>query len=300
MIYITINSCMGAAGGGANTFAWNMAEYLESHGIPVSRHILTASAAIVIADKASLPTLLVSKLLGCFIIHRLDEHFGDPKAPPGREEKHRKIRLINKLADITVYQSEFVRDNLQPHLKAKSFTVIRNGGNPKIFHDDGKERRFVGHVTNSVGWKKRLDLLERAIESHPDETFLLAGNHAKSDIDFRRFPNVRLEGPVGKDRLAELYRQMKCLYFPSENDPCPNTVVEAILSGVPVCYNPEGGSKELAGDFCGRPLSNFDELLACWRDLRLNCAKRDDLHFNKVAAAYLNLLPAKTRNRLHK
>lgn len=298
MIYISIKSNKGASGGGANTFAWNFKNFLDKKKVPFSKNMLFAKAAIVIADRINYPLLWLSKKLGCFIIHRLDEHFSE-NDPPARIEKHKRIIKINKLADVTVYQSEFVKDNVQPHLNAKNFVVIRNGGNPELFFDDYEtERKYIGHVTNSVGDKKRLDLLAKTIEKHKDETFLLVGNHPKSEIGFDRFSNVIMTGPMNKNNLAEKYRQMKCLYFPSENDPCPNTIIESILSGTPVCYNPMGGSVELAGEDCGRPLERFDELLKMWPNLRKNCAKRNDLYFDNVATAYMDLLPESVKNRI--
>ena len=82
---------------------------------------------------------------------------------------------------------------------------------------------------------------------------------------------------------------MKCLFFPSERDPCPNTVVEAILSGVPVCYNSEGGTREIVKD-CGLPLDRFDELLRERDSFHGNCKFRSDLNFESVAEKYLDIL----------
>ena len=77
------------------------------------------------------------------------------------------------------------------------------------------------------------------------------------------------------------------MYFPSEKDPCPNTVIEAILSGVPVCYNSVGGTVELVRN-CGEPLDNADKLLANLEQYRNRCFDREDLYFEKVFEKYLN------------
>ena len=43
--------------------------------------------------------------------------------------------------------------------------------------------------------------------------------------------------------------------FPSKNEACPNTVVEALGAGVPVIYHPSGGTIELCeGDSYGTRL----------------------------------------------
>ena len=81
---------------------------------------------------------------------------------------------------------------------------------------------------------------------------------------------------------------MKFIYFPSENDPCPNTVIEALLSGVPVCYNSKGGTVEIVKE-CGVPLNDFKVMMSNWRHYREKTIKRDDLKFDIVAEQYLNL-----------
>ncbi|MBN2483467.1 MAG: glycosyltransferase family 4 protein [Candidatus Omnitrophica bacterium] len=288
-IYISIRPHSHAHGGGANTFAWNFVNYLIKKDIPINWNLLTAEKALIIADKVNTFLLRIAKKTGCHIVHRLDEHI-TPDESIQRKRKHARIFRVNRLTDITVFQSEFVKNNVLPYLNPSRHEVIINGGDPDIFYDrKSDDRRFVGHVTNSVGDKKRLDLLEKAIITYPKEQFLLVGNHAKSVIPFSKYENVTIAGPFPRQQLALYYQQMKCLYFPSENDPCPNTVVEAILSGVPVCYNLLGGTVEVVRD-CGLSLEQFDVLLGQTAEFRQRCRLRKDLYFDAVAERYVSLL----------
>ncbi|MSR77613.1 MAG: glycosyltransferase family 1 protein [Candidatus Omnitrophica bacterium] len=287
-IYISRKPDLTGRGGGANTFSYNLHQYLRRESIFFTPYLLLADKAIVIAFQASLWELWLAKKKGCFIIHRLDEHFVENEEE-GRRRRHEKIKRINAFADVTVFQSEFVKNNVLPYLKTKRWCIIRNGGDPKVFYDDQKsEREYVGHVTNSVADKKRLDLLERAILKFPHEKFLLVGSHKDSSIHFEKYPNVTLTGRVDREAIASCYRKMKCLYFPSENDPCPNTAVEAVLSSVPVCYNPAGGTVEVVKN-CGLPLEQFETLLREWPVYRQKCLSRSDLYFESVAEQYLSL-----------
>ncbi|MCG3771315.1 MAG: hypothetical protein JW384_02498 [Nitrosomonadaceae bacterium] len=143
-----------------------------------------------------------------------------------------------------------------------------------------------------MGWgidgKKRLDLLYEFICRHSEQQFLLVGRHQEHALNFKALPNVSLAGAVGHWRLPGYYRKMKMLYFPSERDPCPNTVVEAILSGVPVCYSPEGGgSVELTRD-CGVPLECVESMLPVLPTYRDRCLRRDDLSFESVFQQYMD------------
>ena len=285
-LYISISAYAGSSGGGANTFAWNFSRYLNRKRITTTNSLIRASHAIIIANKVNKVALKIAKARGCFILHRLDEEFetGVPMKP-----KHEEILQINKLANVTVFQSVFVKENVHPHVKSKNWEIIINGADSKVFPFHSTTGPFVGHITNSVGWKKRLDILDEIISRYPQERFLLVGNHRKYFNDFSRHHNVTLVEPVSKTELSEYHQQMKCLFFPSERDPCPNTVVEAILSGVPVCYNSNGGTKEIVKN-CGLPLEQFDDLLEKCSSFHEKCANRQDLYFDSVAEKYLELL----------
>jgi glycosyltransferase involved in cell wall biosynthesis len=51
-----------------------------------------------------------------------------------------------------------------------------------------------------------------------------------------------------------------CHYFlhPAIKDPCPNSIFEAICSGMPVIYNPAPGSSTEIVGACGIPLDEDD------------------------------------------
>jgi glycosyltransferase involved in cell wall biosynthesis len=285
-VYISIRGADHSTAGGSNTFAWNMSRYLIKKNIPLASSILNASHAIVIADKVNLTVLKIAKTMGCFILHRLDEDFVSPDA---LTLKHQKIIKINAYADTTIFQSNFVKDNLLQYLHPNNWSVIINGADPHIFKFHNQLGTYLGNITNSVGEKKRLDLLNQTIINYPDQSFLLIGNHHKTNVNLLKHPNVTAVGHVPKTELPQYHQRMKCLYFPSQRDPCPNTVVEAVISGVPVCYHPDGGTKEIVQD-CGLPLERFDELLANLPLFHERCKNRQDLYFESVASNYMDQL----------
>ena len=201
--------------------------------------------AIVIAHKVDEESLSRAKSNGCFIIHRLDEHV-EEREESNRRRKHELIKQINQLADVTVYQSEFVFRNMHPYLSCpENNKIILNGGNQAEFYPAEAPGSYIGHVTWGIGQKKRLDLLYSFARQYVNQQFLLVGNQENSEYDFKNMPNVRCVGPVRRNRLLKYLHRMRWIYFPSENDPCPNTVVEGLLAGLPVCYNNKGGTKEL-------------------------------------------------------
>lgn len=249
-----------------------------------------ADAAIVIAGRGvTEEELSLASTRGCFIVHRIDEHFG-AFDDPDRRRKHEKIAALNRYASLTVYQSEFVRKSAETYLQARNSCVIYNGADPDRFYLHRRPGKDIGHVTWSLLEKKGLAEVRNEIVARPTESFRLVGVHSKAHSVGLNFelPNAVLRGERTHSRMPAEYRKMKVLYFPSRFDPCPNTVIEAILSGVPVCYHDSGGTPELVRD-CGEPLERFDYLLNNLETYRQRCARRADLAFPRVIEQYRDL-----------
>ncbi len=276
-------------GGGANTFANNFVNWVRDNRdkYVLVKNIFKADKAIVLANKAEISSVSKAREKGCFIIHRLDEYF-EQNESEYRREKHQSIIDLNKFADVTVYQSRFVCDNVQPYLQTQRYVIIINGPDPKLFYPAKQSGEYIGHVSWSSDERKRYNLLYNLIEHNPRERFLLIGRHNKTLFPFEKFENVILAGAVNRNRIRDYYHKMKMLFLPSEKDPCPNTAVEAILCGVPVCYNPDAGTKEIVRD-CGVPLDRFREILDDTEFFRNRCLSRKDLCFDPVAGKYMSL-----------
>lgn len=274
-------------GGGANSFVWNFVAWARRYRHRVVSDPRGADRAIVIAHWSEAERLEEAHRKGCRIVHRIDEYF--QKEESGyRKEKHERIRSLNRHADVTVFQSEFVRKNALPFLQPRRHVVIRNGAEPRLFHPGRRAGSCVGHVTWSADPRKGLDTLYRKIRETPEETFLLVGRHAESAEDFGGLPNAIIRGARTRRQMAREYRKMKVLYFPSQDEPCPNIPIEAVLSGVPVCFHDSGGTPEIIRN-CGLPLDRFDELIRDPAKYRNRCLDRADLHFDAVARRYIEV-----------
>jgi hypothetical protein len=272
-------------GGGSNTFTNLFTQYAKKHNYKIVKKLKNSDIGIIIANLGDEKEIEKAKERGCYIIHRLDEYFEKCESGHLIKDKHKKILRLNKFADITVFQSQFVFENVYPILKPENYKVIYNGGDPDVFRAGDQKREYIGHVSWGVGAKKRLDLLHKFIVENPQEKFLLVGRHRESDFNFN-LPNVTLAGKITRDKLPHYFQKMKFLYFPSERDPCPNTVIESILSVVPVCYNAIGGSIELTKD-CGEPLERVNQLRDNLESYRKNCLSRSDLNFENVFNQYI-------------
>lgn len=274
------------SGGGSNSFAWNFTTWAKKNGHTLVSDIRKAERAIVIAHFAEASDLMEARSQGCYIIHRIDEYF-EKNEDEYRRRKHEKIIALNKCADITVFQSRFIYNNAYSFLRPQRYAIIYNGADRDNFRPGWRPGRFIGHVTWGVHNRKKLDILYQKILDTPQEQFLLVGRHQESGYNFQ-LPNVVLRGTKNRRQICKEYRKMKLLFFPSEDEPCPNIPIEAILSGVPVCYNDSGGTPEIVQG-CGEPIAKYDVLFNNIEQYSERCLKRQDLDFERVAEEYMTI-----------
>lgn len=62
---------------------------------------------------------------------------------------------------------------------------------------------------------------------------------------------VEFTGAYTQEQAPEIYRGADAYVMTKHNDPCPNTVLEALASGLPILYSDSGGVPELAGTEAG-------------------------------------------------
>ncbi len=182
------------------------------------------------------------------------------------ERMNLQLSFIRRwLADEIVYQSNFTRDwwnTVYGSLRKPSY-VIYNGVDTDIFSPKGKgnpptdfirllvvEGSFKGgherDLFNAVEAANRLSArLDRKVE------LLVAGNapqEMRSQVVCSHKATVRWMGLVPHKDIPELDRSAHLL-FPAEiNAACPNSVVEALASGLPVVSYATGSLPELIGE----------------------------------------------------
>jgi len=87
----------------------------------------------------------------------------------------------------------------------------------------------------------------RAIEALPSITMTIAGSGAHRPELERLAGELRIEravrfaGQLGREEVAELYRNASALLNPSRVDNMPNSVLEAMASGIPIVSTRAGG-----------------------------------------------------------
>lgn len=172
------------------------------------------------------------------------------------------VHFLNN-ADFVIFQSEYQRSFFKKAgYKGRNNVVIHNGADSQFVNNSphpvlGNKIRIISSIA-SGRWLKKLDLL--ASLSQQSNTEVLHAGLWPDDIPKK---NVTLLGMMDKSQLIELYRTAHYFAHPAVKDVCPNSIFEAICSGLPVLYNPGIGSSSEIVMKCGLPLDekNLDRLI---------------------------------------
>jgi len=203
------------------------------------------------------------KSAACPVIHRIDGPVALYRSDgSGKEQDEECFAINSKYATVTVFQSNWsLRQNLSLGYKPVGPIVISNAADPEIFHSQGRIKfsrdRKIRLI--SVSWSDNLGKgapiyksLENLLDwSRYDYTFV--GNSLVS------FNNIRQIAPVTSLELAEILRNHDIFITASRNDPCSNSLLEALTCSLPSIYLNSGGHQELVKEG-GLPFNEVEEV----------------------------------------
>jgi glycosyltransferase involved in cell wall biosynthesis len=160
---------------------------------------------------------------------------------------------LNRFADLTIFQSRFCLESFKTYgYSGSNHAVIHNGVDQGLFNTknkecwDGRRKLKILSCIWSRNRKKGYETIAKlsqldSVESH------FVGNWPK-EIDPQR---VKLMKPLTQDQLALEYQKHDIFLHPAENDPCSNSVLEALSCGLPVLYKNSGGTPEMVTEKYG-------------------------------------------------
>lgn len=274
--------------GGMYTFVWNFRRYMDRHGILYTNNlddvydVLFVNSWVVPYEtiwqvKRSRPEVCVAQ--------RVDGSARDYGRYDDADEKQARVNL---LTDLTIFQSHYSK-----YSSTQKYRVIHQDGpviyNPvdiDLFTPNGPRldlpsgRIRVANASWSTNRKKGTWQIDRLARENPDVDFVLCGRYDEIALQ----PNIHMLGHLDRQEMAIALRSCDLFLNLSENDPCPNVVLEALASGLPVLYKNSGGVPELVGD-CGLSieLSSFrasiEQVLGHQLDLSARARQRAVKHF---------------------
>ena len=295
-------------GGGGFRFLSAFKCYLRDHGFKVTESVLERYEVLFLNSWQTSSVMLLAALLRnpvARVVHRIDGSAQDY----GRDSQSDRIQAqVNRVADVTIFQSAYCRFSTR-----EKFKVI--GGDGPIIHNPvdldtflpvGQRRdlpegvRIASCTWSTNAMKGSSDIYEVA-RLNPNVQFILCGRYP----DAPELPNLHRLGVLSTKELAATYRSCHAFLTFARNEACPNVVLEALASGLPVLYYPSGSAPEVVGE-CGLPvqIKNFRQQLKRIMDdrLELACAAREraETLFNPdyVFERYLDvILTAKIRTQ---
>lgn len=182
-------------------------------------------------------------------------------------------RWASQAADAVIFEAPRIGDFLEQNIgiRPERLSMIPNGVNLEIYHPaepgwEGRERirrelwdeedvTIVGAVMSLLPKKNPFLLVDsaaRVLERHPRARFFIAGDGPlRGEVESR----IREKGIEGRFRLLgirrdipEIFRAIDMLALCSDREGCPNVVLEAMASGLPVVATYAGGTDQLVLD----------------------------------------------------
>lgn len=191
--------------------------------------------------------------------------------PQGWQRENERMAVVHGKADYVFYQSEFCRHCAERFLGPRTgrSEILFNGVDTTHFvpaqerHVD--RRRFTFLVTGKFGGSTAYRLtsslagLAVARKGGLDVDMVIAGIMETPVEDQVRSQTaalglesvVRFLGPYSGAQAPAIYQAADAYLMTKYNDPCPNAVLEAMSSGLPVLYSASGGVPEQVGPDAG-------------------------------------------------
>jgi hypothetical protein len=238
--------------GGANQFLKGLRHFLISKSI-YTESLWKADVVIVNCSPDSLLKLswrliLLNLLSKKYIVVRIDGPISIIRNGDLWADKL-FIQFCNHMADFVIYQSNWSKQkliNLEETLRCKPSKVILNSPDPKLFFpsekfllNDSKLRCVISSWSSNR--KKGFDIY-RALDEHLDHDDMDVFFIGNTPIAFR---NIKSLGTMSSKELGAFLRTCHVYITASADDPCSNSLIEAIETGlVPLALN-SGGHPEI-------------------------------------------------------
>ena len=235
--------------GGGHQFLRALVGNAKARGLRIENNTVsrTTRACLFNSFNFSERRLLWTKRSSVLYVHRVD---GPIDVYRGRDDGvDRRIHAISqRFADKTIFQSHYsLEKHLELGMKFRDPIVILNAADPQIFHSRGR---------SVFSRERKIRLIAASWSDNANKgapTYQWLDEH----LDWSRFEftfvgrtqavfkNIRVIPPVDSIRMAELFREHDIYITASRNDPCSNSLIEALACGLPAVYLQSGGHPEI-------------------------------------------------------
>jgi glycosyltransferase involved in cell wall biosynthesis len=240
--------------GGPATFMRNLRDYLDKNNFPYANTYKKADG-IFFPIEFNLIALNAIKKRGGRIIQRLDGIWYPEKHGSAYDKKNRQVRKIYRnYTDYVIFQSKYSRRQcfaMLGEIHEDAYSLILNGVNTSIFYPTDNVRnngKFRMITTGSFRDEEMIAPIIEALDNIKNYDFELNVVGPIKNPNLNRFLDrdyIKCHGPVNLRQVAEMLRNCDIYIFSHLNPPCPNSVLEAIATGLPVVSFDSGAMREL-------------------------------------------------------
>lgn len=252
--------------GGTSIFAMKFKKGLEEKGHEVFFEFQRDYDILFVIIQCNPIYLFHAKIHKKKIIHRLDGVYYWSVAKWKYPLLNLAPKLIHKyFSDFSVYQSRYSKycaDKFLGTRKDEKFSIIYNGVDTDLFSPDGDKIENIRDNDNqkifiTVSKFRREDQLIpiiKALEIYKNKynnnfKLLIIGDFSRKAVDipqnFSKFTYLDFIGKINNSDLPKYERSADVFLFTHLNPPCPNNILEAMSSGLPICGIDDGAMSEL-------------------------------------------------------
>jgi len=241
-------------GGGSKKFLDHFSEYLNQHEC---WDIVEENADVVFFNSWSQKPLealeIMKKNPYALITHRVD----GSATLYGREDNSDEIQSqISSYADLTIFQSIFSKKctqerNIIRHDGPVVYNPVEVNENARVKPWSTEQKLKVVVLSHSNNRKKGIWRLPDIARTFQDIEIHLIGPF-KNII--KQMDNLFVHGALEREGVASYLAKNHVYLSLTEDDTCPNVILEAMAAGLPIAYLNSGGVPELVGP-CGRAVT---------------------------------------------
>ena len=296
--------------GGGNQFLKALRKYFIQNGV-YSEHVENADVILFNSHhKLSKLIKFKRKYPKKIFIHRID-------GPVFLIRKDNMIldKLIysinEKIADASIFQSKWSKQkNQELGIKSNTFeTIILNAPNPEIFNTTGKTPFYL---------KGKIKIIATSWASNKNKGFETY-KFLDENLDFSKyemtfcgntpvaFKNIKHIKALPSKKLADVLKKHDIYITASKNDPCSNSLIEAMHCGLPAIGFHDGGHPEIIGSG-GLTFKNNEQIFELLKKIEKNynhfqnninlpdMDKTGALYFNFIQKVYSDIKETKKLN----
>lgn len=242
--------------GGPKTFMAQLTGFLERQQAEIVKSPYRASV-LCFPVAYNIEALRLARRCGVGIVQRLDGIYYPSQHGEEYESFNRPIQVIyNELADFVIFQSEYSRAqcfHMFGPISEDKYRVIYNGSDLSCFYPSDQNFAYgqrVKFISTGVFRKKGMiepltQSLDGLVGSFEFELHLVGEITLDEIWPYLERDYIIYHGPKAKSEVAMLLRQAHIYLHSQVNDNCPNAVIEAVSTGLPVVGFKGGALPEL-------------------------------------------------------